>query len=74
MPGISATSGRRTARPGTDLRAAGRRPHIVREGLRRIPEATAGYRVVEASSGHQALECLQREPVRLAIVDLSMPG
>ena len=48
---------------------------IVREGLRRILEgAGAGYRVVEASSGHQALECLRREPVQLAIVDLSMPG
>ena len=48
---------------------------IVREGLRRILEGAGnGYRIVEASSGHQALECLQREPVQLAIVDLSMPG
>jgi len=48
---------------------------IVREGLRRILEATAeGYRIVEASSGYQALELLRAEPFRLAIVDLSMPG
>jgi len=48
---------------------------IVREGLRRILEATAeGYRIVEASSGYQALELLRAEPFQLAIVDLSMPG
>jgi len=48
---------------------------IVREGLRRILDATgAGYRIVEASSGFQALECLRGEPFSLAIVDLSMPG
>jgi DNA-binding NarL/FixJ family response regulator len=48
---------------------------IVREGLRRILEATdEGFRIVEASSGFQALECLRRQAFRLAIVDLSMPG
>lgn len=48
---------------------------IVRDGLRRILEATGdALRIVEASSGFQALECLRREPFDLAIVDLSMPG
>jgi len=48
---------------------------IVREGLRRILEATGeGFLIVEASSGFQALECLRLQPFRLAIVDLSMPG
>lgn len=65
-----------TARPPTQTCVLLVDDHtIVREGLRRILEgAGAGYRVVEASSGHQALECLRREPVQLAIVDLSMPG
>jgi DNA-binding NarL/FixJ family response regulator len=48
---------------------------IVREGLRRILEAAPDpCRIVEASSGHQALECLRRDAFELAIVDLSMPG
>jgi DNA-binding NarL/FixJ family response regulator len=48
---------------------------IVREGLRRILEADpAGFQIVEASSGFQALECLHRQAFALAIVDLSMPG
>lgn len=48
---------------------------IVREGLRRVLEAAPeGWRIVEASSGHQALECLRRGEFGLAIVDLSMPG
>lgn len=34
----------------------------------------AGYRVQEAESGRQALECLQRESFDLVILDLNMPG
>jgi len=48
---------------------------IVREGLRRILEAVADeWQVIEAGSGFQALECLRRQAIGLAIVDLSMPG
>ena len=48
---------------------------VVREGLVRILEGTGrGFGVAEASSGFQALEWLRRNPVDLAIVDLSMPG
>jgi len=48
---------------------------IVREGLRRILETQGdGRQIIEAGSGFQALECLRRQPIGLAIVDLSMPG
>jgi len=48
---------------------------IVREGMVRILERTGErWAVAEASTGHQALELMQRQPVDLAIVDLSMPG
>ena len=48
---------------------------IVREGLRRILEAQGdGWQITEAGSGFQALECLRRQPIDVAIVDLSMPG
>lgn len=48
---------------------------IVREGLNRVFEGTdEGWRVSEASGGFQALETMRRQPVDLAIVDLSMPG
>jgi DNA-binding NarL/FixJ family response regulator len=48
---------------------------IVREGLKRIIEGTGdGWTVAEASGGFQALELLRRQPIDLAIVDLSMPG
>lgn len=48
---------------------------IVREGLRRILESAAEVgSVAEASGGFQAIELMRREPVDLAIVDLSMPG
>lgn len=48
---------------------------IMREGLRRILEsANSDWHIVEAASGYQALECLRRDPVDLAVVDLSMPG
>jgi DNA-binding NarL/FixJ family response regulator len=48
---------------------------IVREGLRRILEAQGdGWQIIEAGSGFQALECLRRQPIDVAIVDLSMPG
>ena len=32
------------------------------------------WQIIEAGSGFQALECLRRQPIGLAIVDLSMPG
>jgi DNA-binding NarL/FixJ family response regulator len=48
---------------------------IVREGLKRILDATGeGWSVTEASGGFQALELMRRQPIDLAIVDLSMPG
>jgi DNA-binding NarL/FixJ family response regulator len=48
---------------------------IVREGLKRLlSSGTTDWAVTEASSGHEALEHLRRQPFTLAIVDLSMPG
>lgn len=48
---------------------------ILREGLRRVLEAEhGGWRIAEASSAFQALDVLRRDPVNIAIVDLSMPG
>lgn len=48
---------------------------IVRDGLRRVLNgACAGWRITEAGTGFQALECLRRQRFDLAIVDLSMPG
>lgn len=48
---------------------------IVREGLKRLLSSdTTAWSVTEASSGHEALEHLRRQPFTLAIVDLSMPG
>lgn len=34
----------------------------------------AGYEVLEAADGLQALECLSAEPVDLVLMDLQMPG
>lgn len=48
---------------------------IVREGLKRVLDPIAGeWRITEAGTGFQALECLSRQQFHLAIVDLSMPG
>ena len=48
---------------------------IVREGLKRLLGDTGeGWATVEASTGFQALELMRRQPVDLAVVDLSMPG
>lgn len=48
---------------------------VVREGLKRLLEPQSHrWSVTEAGTGYQALECLRREPIDLAIVDLSMPG
>jgi DNA-binding NarL/FixJ family response regulator len=48
---------------------------IVREGLKRILEATQdGWVVTEESSGFRALEHLRHGECHLAIIDLSMPG
>jgi DNA-binding NarL/FixJ family response regulator len=48
---------------------------IVREGLKRVLEPTAGeWRVTEAATATQALDCLHSQRIDVAIVDLSMPG
>ncbi len=48
---------------------------VVREGLKRLIDAEANrWSITEAGTGFQALECLRRQPINLAIVDLSMPG
>lgn len=48
---------------------------MVREGLKRILGAAGhGWRVLEAGSGLEALDALRKHPVKLAVVDLSMPG
>lgn len=48
---------------------------MVREGLTRILGASGhGWRVLEAGSGLEALDVLRKHPVKLAVVDLSMPG
>jgi DNA-binding NarL/FixJ family response regulator len=48
---------------------------IVREGLKHLLEPVAeGWRMVEASNGFEALDCLKREPFNLVILDLTMPG
>ena len=48
---------------------------IVRDGLKRVLNgACAQWRITEAGTGFQALECLRRQRFDLAIVDLSMPG
>lgn len=48
---------------------------IVREGLKRVLEALAReWSISKADGGFQTLECLGRQTVDLAIVDLSMPG
>jgi DNA-binding NarL/FixJ family response regulator len=47
---------------------------IVREGLKRVLEGNAaGWQVMEADGGFQALDLLRRQSFDLAIVDLSMP-
>jgi putative two-component system response regulator len=43
-----------------------------RDSLRMILEPK--YRVVQAASGAEALECLHREPIELMTLDLNMPG
>lgn len=65
-----------TASPSSSLRLLLVDDHtIVREGLKRILESTGEcWKVAEASSGFQALECLRHDGIDLAIVDLSMPG
>jgi putative two-component system response regulator len=43
-----------------------------RDSLRMILEPK--HRVLQASGGAEALECLRREPVQLMTIDLNMPG
>ncbi len=48
---------------------------IVREGLKRVLEPIAHeWRITEAGTAYQAIECLRKRHFDLAIVDLSMPG
>ena len=48
---------------------------ILREGVKRILERLpAAWTIIEAETGHQALECLRQWPFSLAIIDLSMRG
>lgn len=48
---------------------------VVREGLKRLVDPQANqWSITEAGTGFQALECLRRQPIDLAIVDLSLPG
>ena len=48
---------------------------IVREGLARLlAGAEERWLILQAASGHEALECMRREPVGMVIADLSMPG
>jgi two-component system, NarL family, invasion response regulator UvrY len=48
---------------------------VVREGLKRVLEPIAReWHVSEVSTGHEALERLQQQDFKLAVVDLSMPG
>jgi DNA-binding NarL/FixJ family response regulator len=48
---------------------------LVRAGLRRaLEEAPEQWRVLEAASGHEALDAMHRQRIDLIIVDLSMPG
>ncbi len=47
---------------------------IVREGLKRVLASNAaGWQVVEAEGGFQALDLLRHQAFDLAVVDLSMP-
>jgi DNA-binding response OmpR family regulator len=47
------------------------------EGLRAYLVAELeqmGYRVVAASTGEEAIDLLRREPTRLAVLDIGLPG
>src|SRR5512141_2534948 len=43
-----------------------------RKLVRRVLEVE-GYAVIEAKDGMQAMECLQSEPIDLALMDINMP-
>jgi DNA-binding NarL/FixJ family response regulator len=48
---------------------------IVREGIKRLLEPIASQWVIsEASTAHEALDCLRNGSFDLAVVDMSMPG
>ncbi len=34
----------------------------------------AGYRIAEAGCGEEALTCIQRQPIHLVVMDMTMPG
>jgi DNA-binding NarL/FixJ family response regulator len=47
---------------------------IVRDGLRRLLQASTSAELFEASDGVQALEALQARAIDLVILDLNLPG
>ena len=47
---------------------------IVRTGIKRLLAATPDLECLEASTGEEALAVLAREPVRLVVIDLNLPG
>ena len=48
---------------------------LVREGIKRIIDETAGLKIVaEASSGQEALELIWKNNYDLILLDISMPG
>mgnify|MGYP006292513353 CR=1 FL=1 len=44
----------------------------IRESIKLI--LADAYRVTEAASGAEALECLRREPVQVVFMDIALPG
>jgi two-component system, NarL family, invasion response regulator UvrY len=47
---------------------------IVRAGIRRLLASSPDIECLEAATGEEALALLAREPIRLAILDLNLPG
>jgi DNA-binding NarL/FixJ family response regulator len=48
---------------------------VVREGIRTVLEGTPGFEVIaEASTGEDALACIDADVPDVAIIDISMPG
>jgi DNA-binding NarL/FixJ family response regulator len=47
---------------------------IVRTGVRRLLASSPDIECLEAATGEEALALLSREPIRLAILDLNLPG
>lgn len=66
----------RATAPSLDISVALADDHqLMREGLRRLLETSAGMRVAaEAGNGHELLAALRQHSVDVAVVDLTMPG